>query len=224
MLNKWQSEPLTNTNPSGTRYYFIMTLFNQRNIEAVYQLATLTEQQDGITWYPKAYQIAQELFARYDVTVAQVIGVIAALSPRNRWERNIQDADAIISGYTSGGADQASKIKVCTFTSNKNKAIKILELADGFQGMTEVLDILSGPKMQEFASCIAGESDALCIDGHAYCIWAGERTGLADVPSIGVKMRKAIKADYVKAAKKLGLTSSALQAITWVTWRRLHGV
>jgi len=31
-----------------------MTRTNIDNIKAVYQLATLTEQQDGISWYPTA--------------------------------------------------------------------------------------------------------------------------------------------------------------------------
>ena len=31
-----------------------MTRTNIDNIKAVYQLATLTEQQDGISWYPES--------------------------------------------------------------------------------------------------------------------------------------------------------------------------
>ena len=201
-----------------------MTRTNVDNIKAIYQLATLTEKQDGITWYPNAYQIALNLAERYQtITPAQAIGVIAALSPRNRWERNIQDADAIISAFNAGGAEQAMLTKVCTFTSNKAKAVKILNLAAGYQGMTEVLEILSGPKLREFASCIAGRSD-VCIDGHAFCIWAANRTGLKDVPAIGVKLRREIKADYQTAADDLSITPSACQAITWITWRRIHGV
>ena len=78
-------------------------------------------------------------------------------------------------------------------------------------------------KLREFASCIAGLSD-VCIDGHAYCIWAANRTGLKDVPAIGVKLRREIKADYRAAADELGITPSACQAITWVAWRRIHEV
>ena len=201
-----------------------MTLFNQRNIEAVHQLATLKEQEDGQAWYPIARNICSQISKRYNLELVDVIGVMASLSPRNRWERNIQDCEAIISAYIHGGKEQAEATKVCTFTKNKAKAIAILELTETAQCETDILDILKGPKMQEFYQCIKGESEEVCIDGHAYCIWAGERTGLADVPSIGVKLRRAIKADYITVAKKLGITSSALQAITWVTWRRMYGV
>ena len=196
---------------------------NIDNIKAIYQLATLTEKQDGITWYPVALDIARTIADEHDLTTAQAIGVIAALSPRNRWERNVEDAVSLIAAYQAGGAEQAMLTKVCTFNSNKAKAIKVLGLAAGYQGMTEVLEILSGPKLREFASCIAGLPD-VCIDGHAFCIWAANRTGLKDVPAIGVKLRREIKADYQTAADELGITPSACQAITWVTWRRIHGV
>ena len=198
-----------------------MTRTNVDNIKAIYQLATLTEQQDGITWYPAAKAIAVKLAERYSIPAAQAIGVIAALSPRNRWERNIQDADSLIAAYIAGGPEQAQLTKVCTFGANKAKAVKILE--SGLETLPTALDILSGPKLREFASCIAGLPD-VCIDGHAYCIWAANRTGLKDVPAIGVKLRREIKADYQTAADELGITSSACQAITWVVWRRIHGV
>ena len=108
----------------------------------------------------------------------------------------MQDAEAIIAAYNAGGPEQAMLTKVCTFTSNKAKAVAILELSLSctFAG---VLAILSGPKLREFASCIHGLPEC-CIDGHAFCIWAANRTGLKDVPAIGVKLRREIKADYLR--------------------------
>jgi hypothetical protein len=198
-----------------------MTRTNIDNIKAVYQLATLTEQQDGIAWYPTAKAIARNLADRHNIHPAEAAGVIAALSPRNRWERNVQDADSLIAAYQAGGPEQAQLTKVCTFGANKAKAIRILEA--GVLTDADVLAILSGPKLKEFYSCIQGIAD-VCIDGHAFCIWAANRTGLKDVPAIGVKLRREIKADYQTAADELGLTPSACQAITWCAWRRIHGV
>lgn len=198
-----------------------MTHHNVENIKAIHQLATLTEQQDGVTWYPRARAIARGLADRYGIHPAEAAGVIAALSPRNKWERNVQDAEALIAAYVAGGEAQALLTKVCTFSSNKAKAVRILTA--GVLTDDDVLTILSGPKLREFYSCIQGIAD-VCIDGHAWCIWAGERHTLADVPAIGVKIRREIKADYTQAAEELGLTPAALQAITWVAWRHLHGV
>ena len=194
---------------------------NVDNIKAIYQLATLTERNDGINWYPAARAIARQLADRHGIHPAEAAGVIAALSPRNRWERNVQDADALITAYKAGGESQAMLTKVCTFGANKARAIRILTA--GVLTDADVLAILSGPKLKEFYSCIQGIAD-VCIDGHAFCIWAANRTGLKDVPAIGVKLRREIKADYAQAADELGMTAAALQAVTWVAWRRIHKV
>ncbi len=195
---------------------------NVNNIKAVYQLATAEEIATGKSWYQTAYRAAQVIADRHDVSEGVAIGVIAALSPRNRWSRNLLDAENLIEAYVTD-PESAAEVKVCTFGANKAKALKILESGD--LTLDVILEILSGPKLREFATCI---NDSLtfdvCIDGHAYCIWNGGRTSLADVPRIGVKLRTQIKEDYRDAASDLGLNPSSLQAITWVAWRRLHGI
>ena len=198
-----------------------MSTKNVRNIKAIFELAGAAENADGKAWYGVAKSIAIVLADQYGVTTAQAVGVLAALSPRNKWSRNVVDAEALISAYVAAGSEQARLTKCCTFSANKEKAIKVLE--SGAETIPTILEILSGPKLREFASCIAGLPDC-CIDGHAWCIWQGSRVTLADVPSIGVKLRREIKADYAQAAADLGLSASELQAITWVTWRRIHGV
>ena len=198
-----------------------MSSKNVRNIKAIHELASLSEIADGMNWYGVAKCVAIQLAGDYGIPANQAIGVIAALSPRNKWARNCQDAASLIAAYKAGGAEQARLTKVCTFGANKEKAIKVLE--SGFETLPMILDILSGPKLREFASCIAGLDD-VCIDGHAFCIWNGGRTVLKDVPAIGVKLRRQIKADYAQAAADLGITGYELQAITWVAWRRIHGV
>ena len=198
-----------------------MTAKNVRNIKAIFELASAAEIADGKAWYGVAKSIAIVLADQYGVTTAQAVGVLAALSPRNKWSRNVIDAEQLIAAYVAAGSQQARLTKVCTFGANKEKAIKVLE--SDAETIPAILEILSGPKLREFASCIAGLPDC-CIDGHAWCIWQGSRVTLADVPSIGVKLRREIKADYATAAADLGLSASELQAITWVTWRRIHGV
>ena len=198
-----------------------MTQKNIKNIKAIYELASAADIADGMAWYGVAQCIAITLADRYGVPVNQAIGVLAALSPRNKWARNVIDAEQLINAYVTAGAEQAKLTKACTFGANKAKAIKILE--SGLETLPTALEILSGPKLREFASCIAGLDD-VCIDGHAWCIWQGARVTLADVPGIGVRLRREIKGDYAQAADDLGLKASELQAITWITWRRIHGI
>lgn len=197
-----------------------MSRKNTNNIKGVYALASVEEMVAGENWYGYAKDAAWHLSETYGFTQEICIGVIAALSPRNKWSRNLIDAENLIEAYNAD-PNSAENVKVCTFNKNKHKAIKILGL-DTYS-MGPILETLSGPKLKEFASCIAGLDD-VCIDGHAYCIWNGGRTSLADVPAIGVKLRKEIKQDYKKAAKKIGVSPAVMQAITWCAWRRIHGV
>lgn len=198
-----------------------MSIKNVRNIKAVYELASAAEIAEGKAWYPVARSIAIVLADQYGISANQAIGVLAALSPRNRWTRNVVDAEALTSAYLAAGSEQARLTRACTFGANKEKAIKVLE--SGLETLPMALDILKGPKLREFASCIAG-LDEVCIDGHAWCVWQGSRVTLSDVPKITAKAREQIKSDYRKAAADLGLKASELQAITWVAWRRIHGI
>ena len=204
-----------------------MSRKNTTNIKAVYALASIDDIVIGNHWYEQAREAAQKLSQHYDLTLFASIGVIAALSPRNKWSRNLIDAENLIETFRAD-PNNAIHVKVCTFNKNKQRAIDILTFDDARteQGLKfdEILSILSGPKLREFATCILGLSDDVCIDGHAYNIWNGGRTSLAEVPSIGVQLRREIKADYCKAAKKLGLSPATLQAITWNAWRRIHNV
>ena len=198
-----------------------MTATNVQNILSVYNLANAADTVTGTNWYPQAKRAAAVMASRYGIHIHEAAGVIAALSPRNRWERNLQDAENLIAAYAAAGTEGCAGIKVCTFSGNKAKAIRILSA--GCITDADVIKILSGPKLAEFYSCIVGIND-VCIDGHAYAIWFGERVTLANVPSIGVKLRREIKADYRQAAEILGVSPAECQAVTWCTWRRLFGV
>ena len=194
-----------------------------QSITAVYNLASQADKNQGLNWYARALTFAVQLSDLYDIETTTIVGVIAALSPRNRWERNMQDAESMVKVAANGGTfEDLMQLKVCTFKTGKSKAAAIL--ANKVSDRAELLATLKGPKLCEFFNCILGDCDDVCIDGHAYSIWVGDRITLANVPSIGKKLRQNIKADYQQAAKDLGLKSHELQAITWVCWKRLHNV
>jgi hypothetical protein len=69
----------------------------------------------------------------------------------------------------------------------------------------------------------------VCIDGHAYSIWAGETIRTTKTPKIGPRLYEQIARDYTAAAALIGShapsheipSPAQLQAITWLTHRRL---
>lgn len=199
-----------------------------RYIKAMLMLASEADIHEGKEWYRRAYELARRLMATYDVTLGQAVGVIAALSPNNKWERNCQDAESLIKAYWVG-ADPLL-VKVCTFNKNKQKAIDILNLStdvDDIEFSHSIQAILSGRKVVAFYRCIMGFDDTVCVDGHAYAIWIGERIPTTKTPSISAPLYQTITRAYVNVAKDSPticgekLTPAQVQAVTWVTYRRL---
>lgn len=198
-----------------------MTIISHGNILAVLFQASEVEVQEGKAWYSNAFEICKAISLSYNVPggIDTVAAVIAALSPNNRWERNVRDAESLIRVYTLGG--ELDAIKVSSYSKNKDKAIRILrgELP---------LDVLGGNKVRAFYQCIAGKnSEAVCVDGHAYSIWIGQRVTTTKTPKISDKLYEQISSDYIRAAQVVNAATNScynaaqVQAITWIVWRNL---
>ena len=201
---------------------------NAREIVAKFTLATSQEVQLGCDWYPSALSIAARIGEKYGLSAQTAAGVIAALSPNNRWERNIIDAENIIKCWAAGGTrSDLLAVKVCTYGKMKEKAIDILTTPIG----VNIKETLKGKKIVEFFNCITNPLlNDVCIDGHAYSVWFGQRLTMKEVPPIGVKLRAQIKTDYRDATAFINeelsehFTPADIQAITWVTHKRIYNV
>ena len=189
------------------------------SILATYFLASHDERLAGEHFYTDAQTIASRIAADYGQDLATVSGVIAALSPSNNWLRNIEDTKRLVAAYSMGGYGDAKHIKVATYNANKLKALRILS-------GESPLAVLGGLKVRAFYSCIMGQ-DAVCIDGHAYSIWQGQRIPTTKTPKISAKLYAAIENDYrqatlqVNAILQASYTPAQIQAVTWIVWRRL---
>lgn len=195
------------------------------SILATYFQASLLDRQAGMAWYNNAYDVCVTLGQKYGQHPDIVAGVIAALSPNNRWESNVIDAETMLRAWA---ADiPYSQVKVATYGANKYKAASIL---DRQLNRDDIRYVLRGNKTIAFFMCIAsnGDSDTPCIDGHAYNVWNGTVSTLKEVPSLSDKAYRNIQDAYRDAARIItsvtGIQHSAaqVQAITWVAYRRIH--
>jgi hypothetical protein len=199
---------------------------NTRHIAAMLQLASQSDLEAGIEWYARAERLGRRLSQEYGCTFEQAVGVIAALSPSNRWLRNCQDAEAMIKAWSVG--TDPSTVTVCTYSKMRDKATKILALVS--PDREAIATILNGRKITAFFLSITGQPDAVCVDGHAYAIWIGERVPTTKTPSLGVKLYAETARAYCLVAKRSAslcgeqLTPAQVQAVTWVTYRRLLGL
>lgn len=194
------------------------------SILGTYHLSTDLERSNGKNWYQQAHSAAIDLSASHPIGVIKSAGVIAALSPNNKWARNLLDADSLIDAFFEYGPLVASKTVVCTFGANRQKALTILKLNQPTPADVET--ILNGLKVQAFYRCILGDSQAVCVDGHAYSIWAGEHITTNKTPKISPRLYAQISADYTKASQLIStshaiIKPAGLQAITWLAHKRL---
>ena len=203
------------------------------NIEKVFKSATKERIAETRKWYSDAQKFTETLSLKFDnqLSSIKIAGVIAALSPRNEWNRNKLDAETLCKEFLSNkyyqlnlfGYHMLLNSKVCTFNTNKSKAIKILLNDD-----SKIESILKGNKIVNFFKCINGDSNAICIDGHAFNIACNRVSSLAEVPAISDKHYKII-ANVYRDAKNfinkrygLNLKTMHLQSVTWNEYKRLH--
>ena len=189
------------------------------NIVACYKTADDDQRAGGMAWYSKAQCAAYDIAAKYDIAVYLVVAVIAALSPNNKWARNLVNADALIGAFLRG--DGIDSVKVSTYHKMKQKAWDILAARPDYD---TAKTMLKGQKITSFFCDIMGEFN-VTIDGHARNIAYAEKVGLTDDrTNIGKLEYRALQAAYEEAARQLGLMPYQLQAITWRVWRDRWGI
>lgn len=96
----------------------------KNNLRAWYKSATPKQVEAGKRWYRDANKSAKAIASRTGHDTHKIAGVISALSPRNKWERNLIDAEAVSTAQASN--KRPEDVKVCTFNKNKLKAFNIL--------------------------------------------------------------------------------------------------
>ena len=172
-----------------------------------------------MAWYSDAYDAAYDIAMTHDVPVYIVVAVVSALSPNNKWARNVKNADALIGAFIRG--DGIDSVKVSTYHKMKQKAWDILATKPDYHGAKFML---KGQKITSFFCDIMGEFN-VTIDGHARNIAYNERISLTDDRSnIGVREYRGLQDAYKDAAQQIDIMPYQLQAITWRVWRDRYGI
>jgi len=179
-----------------------------KNIRTVFDMASIENKKRGKEWYIAARIAAFQISQQTGVPLITVCGVIAALSPRNKWARNLLDAEQIC---------RSNEFHKCaTFKANVHKAIRIMGTSD----KTAITAILSGKKITAFFDNIYDPSSSrVTVDVHMQLVALGSYLKEKDRPSLTDKMYREIEEAVKEVAIKNGLQPFELQAITWLTWK-----
>jgi len=167
-------------------------------ILSTYSKASEDEILEGKAWYPSAFALAEELAEAGDMTVEQAGVMIAHLSPRLRWTKNVVAARALVATGKAPGV----------FGKQTAKAIEAMTAVDPW------VTFGKGPKTIAFAQNILGNEQAVTVD-----VWAARVAGITEQELSRVGVYEAVAHAYRLAAKRVGITPAQMQAITWVAIR-----
>lgn len=154
----------------------------------------------GATWYDDAFDEALAISRRFGFAVTDVVFAIAALSPRNPWNRNLSDTEAVARAVYNKTDLPAVGLK-----RNVTKAVNALR-GDS--------NGLSGPKVTAFARAILGDTTAVVLD-----VWMLRAMGWDKKYFPKAKQYDALAAELTDAAVELGVAPAHLQATVWLAVR-----
>lgn len=176
----------------------------KENLQYFYSAASEEDKVNGKQWYMRANMHCEKLAVQYGFTAETVASVLSALSPRNKWERNLIDTETVLKAVREDqGPDD---VKVCTFNTNKEKAFRIARLEESLS--------VDSPKTFAFLQNILYLDDRyVTID-----VWHMRACFNKMIPqNLNKSVYEELQKITIDQAKQVGLKGYEYQAIIWET-------
>jgi hypothetical protein len=172
-----------------------------------FNMATSKQVKEGLLWYPNARWFVQTMSDRFGVSQYRVASCLAALSPRNKWKRNLIDCYSVLSAWEKGKSP--STVRVCTFDKNKQKA---------FDALNGKMISESSRKTHSFALNVSDLGEVVTVD--SWHIRASSllpsQVGRCVVDTVTPKQYNRIERLTLELASKFDLKGFEFQAIVWL--------
>lgn len=170
-----------------------------RRLVALHASTTASDLAAGLAWYERARAAAESMAIGGDVERAAA--VIAHLSPRESWARNVANAARVLQAAADGAE--------CPAVHTTGQRVKAWNVATGAADPTAD----HGPKTRAFLANILGDTDRVCVDS-----WAA-RAATGDASHRGPSTRgqyALMERAYQRAARAVGMAPRDLQAAIWI--------
>jgi len=181
------------------------------NLRKWWSESTEVEREHGRQWYTDAQNFAKELSQEFNVSREVAAGVVSALSPNNRWERNKVDAKTVLRAVRD--SIEYTDVRVCTYDANK---VKAFDIAKGNRAILQ-----KSPKTYAFARNV-GEMDEDYVTIDKWHLRACQTTAKSPRKcreACTAKQYQLLQSDCLAVARELGVSGHVLQATIWVTIR-----
>lgn len=174
----------------------------RKRLRKLFNEASPAEIQSGINWYAQAHKICADYSHEFGQSQAVVANILSALSPRNKWSRNIVDTYSVLHVVRAGISPDC--VSVCTFNSNKFKAFEIAK--NGLKISK------TSPKTYAFVRNIADlDPNFVTIDVWHLRACFGQTIETGLTPFKYAQIQKIT----IDEAKKVGLKGYEYQAVIW---------
>jgi hypothetical protein len=184
-----------------------------RRIVSTYRLATVQQVKAGAKWYAEAGRAVREVAKVGDISKDRAAIVIAHLSPRTTWRRNIIGALQLVQ---SGRADGC-------MGRNVTNAQSALAATDPWSTFS-----MEARKTRRFAMNLLGRTDVVTVDVWAARValgrgwgpsWRTGEDGDLDLLMDRAGVYEAIESAYLRAGRSLDTLATTVQAATWIVAR-----
>lgn len=183
-----------------------------------YSLATLTEHKEGLDWYNDANIYCKELASRFDITLQQSVGIVAAFSPQTGWTENKRYAVSFLLQPNNQVRLLIQQVKAKNILKLKSESDIYASLSvNGTAWKTKAffLNILNPDIPTD-----------VTIDRHAIAVCIQSTDNVSALPKTHGHLKPTqyafFQSCYISASNKLGILPHQLQAITWIVYRRLR--
>jgi len=179
-----------------------------KNLVKIY--GQVSNPNEGKFWYEEANLFAKQVATKFNAPLEEVCAVFSILSPVTNFEQNKKD---LVNFYAYHKGLVNKKPSFTTYSTNVRKAEKVINKQ---LKPTEAFNPKTASKTLNFFRNILDPNDKnyVTIDRWAYRIATEEA-----YKPLTKKQYDSIANQYKRAAKRLGLLPSQLQAILWVDVR-----
>jgi hypothetical protein len=162
---------------------------------------------EGVAWYPDAWRECRRLARSYRVSPQRAAAIVAILSPRAKWSRNLRAAETLLADADAirQGKRKRYRARYGVLPRQVLTARKAIDAA-------AYSDVVSGPKVIPFYRNIRGDVDIVTVD----TIMA-KAAGLG--ANVTVSVRETVTAAVYLLAREYGLTPRDMQAAVWIAYR-----
>lgn len=192
------------------------------NLHRYIDLATPQDIEEGLNWYPEANEFCRVLANKHGLTLQQVAGITAAMSPQTSWGVNKE--------FVKSFLDSGGKAKVTTH-ERVTKAKKMLKTTD-YEEIMSLLSVRENGALKTRAFydsiCRPTETDLVVIDRHqiAASLQRPDATYALDanMAQITPVQYNFLSECTREVARSLGYSYSATQAILWLSYRKCRNL